>query len=80
MHQIKCRCGQSSQNFTHLRPQDLPNGWENECCPPEVEQKAPEAQEASEEIPSEKPVESKAQRKAREKAEREAAQKAKALE
>lgn len=32
MNSIRCRCGVSEMAFHHLRPQDMPEGWECEQC------------------------------------------------
>lgn len=29
---IKCRCGKTEIYFKHLKKEDIPNGFEHECC------------------------------------------------
>lgn len=42
MNMITCKCKKSQKNFVHLKPSDLPEGWEGECClEVEVAPKAP---------------------------------------
>lgn len=47
MNSIKCQCGASEKNFTHLTQKDLPNGWDGDCCVTSIPPKATESEVAS---------------------------------